>query len=133
MDPQIREFTTVCVSGYFDPLHVGHVSYLRDAKTLGDRLVVILNADRQRSRVPRLPLEDRKTMLEAIRYVDEVIVSIDSDGHVCNTLRQLKPTIFAKGMHASTCEARVCRELGIRIVQGVGSQLHLHDLLSSLR
>lgn len=128
-----RPFRTVCVSGYFDPLHVGHVSYLRNARLLGDRLVVILNHDGQRSAVPRLPLEDRRTMLEAIRYVDEVVVAVDEDAHVGETLRRLRPTIFAKGMHASAVEAAVCGAEGIQIVEGVGSELHLHDLMASLR
>ena len=128
-----RSFRTVCVSGYFDPLHVGHVSYLRNARLLGDRLVVILNHDGQRASVPRLPLQDRRTLLEAIRHVDEVVIAIDRDAHVGETLRQLRPSVFAKGMHASDAEAEVCAAEGIEIVEGVGADLHLQDLLASLR
>ena len=40
-----RSFKTVCCSGYFDPLHIGHIEYLKNAKLLGDKLVVILNND----------------------------------------------------------------------------------------
>lgn len=129
----MRTFKTVCVSGYFDPLHRGHVEYIRNAKMLGDKLVVILNSDVQRSAVPRTPLEDRKFILENLRDVDEVHVSVDTNPHVGETLRRLKPTIFAKGLVPTADELQTCREESIEVVTGVGSQLHLQDLLASLR
>ena len=75
----MRNFKTVCVSGYFDPLHRGHIEYFENAKLLGDKLIVILNTDRQRSRAPRMTLDDRKKILESIRYVDSVVLSVDVD------------------------------------------------------
>ena len=128
----MRNFKTVCVSGYFDPLHRGHIEYFENAKLLGDKLIVILNTDRQRSRAPRMTLDDRKKILESIRYVDSVVLSVDVDSNVCNTLKQLTPTVFAKGDCASDAEIETCVELSVEIVQGVGSQLHLHDLLACI-
>ena len=128
----MRNFKTVCVSGYFDPLHRGHIEYFENAKLLGDKLIVILNTDRQRSRAPRMTLDDRKKILESIRYVDSVVLSVDVDSNVCNTLKQLTPTVFAKGDCASDSEIETCVELSVEIVQGVGSQLHLHDLLACI-
>lgn len=92
----VREFHTVAVSGYFDPLHRGHVDYLRNARALGDRLVVILNNDDQRAAPPRTPLEDRRVILESMRCVDEVIISVDRDATVCKTLERLRPKTFGQ-------------------------------------
>ena len=128
-----RQFITVCVSGYFDPLHRGHVEYIKNAKLLGDKLIVILNADCQRNRIPRTPIEDRLFILENLRDVDHVFLSVDITEHVCDSLREIRPDIFAKGGVASDEEHRVCKELGIETVCGVGGQLHMHDLLASLR
>ena len=131
----MRPFTTVCVSGYFDPLHVGHIDYLRNARILGDKLIVILNTDAQRVATHKNHLDEtaRKVLLESIRYVDEVHFALDTGAHVCDTLRHLRPDIFAKGLSASDEELQVCTECGIQVVTGVGSQLHLQDLLASLR
>ena len=128
-----RDFRIVCTSGYFDPLHVGHVEYLESARLLGDKLIVILNADRQRNAVPRVPIEERIRILKALQVVDQVVVSVDTNAHVGETLRQIHPTIFAKGLCASNVEAQVCEDLGIELVENVGKELHMHDLLASLR
>ena len=119
----------VAVSGYFDPLHVGHIEYFRLAKELGDRLIVILNNDEQaalKKGKPFMPLEERKKIIEAIKYVDEVFISIDKDKSICESLRHLKPDIFAKGgdrFAYEIPEAKVCEELGIKIVDGVGAKI----------
>ena len=118
---------TVAISGAFDPIHVGHIQYIREASRLGDRLVVILNNDnfllRKKGFVFR-PFEDRKEILEAIKGVDEVIASIDDDQTVCKTLEQLKPDIFAKGGYRmgpeSIPEVDCCQAIGCKVVTNVG-------------
>jgi cytidyltransferase-like protein len=118
---------TVAVSGAFDPIHIGHIAYLREAAKLGDRLVVILNNDvfllRKKGFVFR-PFEDRKTILENMKGVDEVIASIDEDQTVSKTLEQLKPDIFAKGGYwpgpESVPEAETCQAIGCKVVTNVG-------------
>ena len=118
---------TVAISGAFDPIHIGHIAYIREAAKLGDRLVVILNNDnfllRKKGFVFR-PFEDRKEILEAMKGVDEVIVSIDDDQTVCKTLEQLKPDIFAKGGYRagpeSIPEVETCRTIGCKVVTMVG-------------
>lgn len=130
----MRTFKTVCVSGYFDPLHVGHIDYLQNSKLLGDRLVVILNNDTQRSPVPRMTQEDRKCILESIRWVDQVVIATDDDKTVCQTLASIHPDIFAKGVSACPRELQVCEAMNIEVVTSVGgSQLHLQDLLNEFR
>ena len=123
----------VVVSGYFDPLHVGHVEYFKLAKKLGDKLIVILNNDKQaelKKGEPFMSLEERKIILEALRDVDEVFVSIDNEQHVIESLKELnnkqKIHIFAKGgdrFAYEIPEAKICEELGIKIVDGVGNKI----------
>lgn len=119
----------VAVSGGFDPLHRGHIDHLKKAKKLGDKLVVILNKDqfllRKKGSV-FMPYEDRREILKALGFVDDVIPCIDEDETVCESLRQLKPNIFAKGgdwTGKTIPEKKVCEELGIEIVEGVGKEI----------
>ena len=126
-----RPFKIVCVSGFFDPLHTGHIDYFKNARLLGDKLVVILNTDCQRNCRMVFNETDRKILIEAIRYVDEVVLSIDNDGSVCESLKSLKPDIFAKGADASDAEKKICLTHKIQIVTQVGRHIHLQDLLCS--
>ena len=74
--------TTVIVTGGFDPLHSGHIAYFKAAKKLGDKLVVGLNSDewlRRKKGRPFMPLIERKTIIENLEMVDEVISFNDKD------------------------------------------------------
>lgn len=119
----------VTASGYFNPLHKGHVEYLEKAKTLGDKLVVIVNNDHQRALKGSKEFmneQERMVIVKALRCVDEVILSVDKDGTVCDTLRVIKPHIFAKGgdrFASEIPEARVCKELDIEMVDGLGNKI----------
>lgn len=121
--------TVVAISGYFDPLHVGHIEYINLAKKLGDKLIVILNTDEQaiiKKGKPFMPDYDRKKILENLKDVDEVRMSIDTDETICKTLQAVQPDIFAKGgdrFAHEIPEAKVCNELGIRIVDGLGNKI----------
>jgi D-beta-D-heptose 7-phosphate kinase/D-beta-D-heptose 1-phosphate adenosyltransferase len=122
-----KKLITVAISGAFDPIHIGHIAYIREAAKLGDRLVVILNSDnfllRKKGFVFR-PFEDRKEILGSIKGVDEVIASMDDDQTVCKTLELLKPDIFAKGGYRTSSqnipEAETCRAIGCTVVTNVG-------------
>ena len=71
-----QKHLTVAVSGAFDPVHIGHIRYIREAARLGDKLVVILNSDdfllRKKGFV-FMPFGERKEILENIKGVDEVV------------------------------------------------------------
>jgi D-beta-D-heptose 7-phosphate kinase/D-beta-D-heptose 1-phosphate adenosyltransferase len=118
----------VAVSGGMDPLHIGHIRYLKEAKKLGDKLVVILNSDNfliKKKGFVFMPYKERKEILENIKYVDEVFDCVDIDQSVCKSLAQLKPDIFAKGGDktiSNILEGKVCEDLGIKIVFGVGGE-----------
>jgi len=125
-----RKLKVVVVCGGYDPVHIGHIRQFKAAKALGDKLVVILNSDewltRKRGYV-FMPYEERKEVLESIRYVDEVVSCIDKDNTVTLSLERLKPDIFAKGGDRTPdnmpkTEIETCRKLGIKIVYGVGGR-----------
>jgi cytidyltransferase-like protein len=90
----------VCTSGYFNPLHKGHVKLLQEAKALGNYLVVIVNNDIQvglKGSKRFMDEQERCEIVKALRCVDEVVLSIDTDRTVCETIKLIKPDIFAKG------------------------------------
>jgi cytidyltransferase-like protein len=121
------------VSGYFNPLHVGHLRMMDAAAELGDRLVVIVNNDEQQIMKKGCiitPLEDRLEIVRALRIVDEAVPAIDEDATVKQTLAWLRERYprasltFANGGDRSTtpaiAEAPLCETLGISLVLGVG-------------
>lgn len=125
-----RKKKVVAVSGGFDPVHVGHVRLFKEARKLGDELVVILNNDHwlaaKKGRA-FMPERERKELLEGIKWVDRVVVTRhkkgDSDRSVCRELRRLKPAIFANGgdrTYTNIPEVALCDDLGIKMVFNVG-------------
>jgi len=124
----VKSKVVVAVCGGFDPIHVGHIRHFREAKKLGDILVVMLNTDdwlTKKKGYIFMSFEERKEIIESIRYVDKVIPVIDTDGSVAKTLEQVKPDIFAKGGDRTKgnipeSEISVCERLGIKIVFSVG-------------
>ena len=82
----------VVVSGGFDPVHVGHLDLLQNAKKLGGKLTVILNTDsflKNKKNFIFMPYKERKKILMSFSCVDRVIKSIDKDDSVCKTLKML--------------------------------------------
>ncbi len=123
---QNKKEVVVAVSGYFNPPHIGHIKYLRAAKSLGTRLVVIVNNDVQVKLKGSKLFMDEKERVEIVaelKPVDEVILAIDKDRSVCKTLEFLKPDIFANGgdrTNDNVPEVATCEKLGIKMVFGVG-------------
>ena len=105
----------VATSGYFNPLHKGHVRLLEEAKSLGDKLIVRVNNDKQvllKGSKVFMDEQERCAIVKALRCVDEVILSIDTDRTVCKTLEMIKPNIFAKGgdsIPANVPESKICK------------------------
>ena len=120
---------TVATSGYFDPLHVGHIEYLELAKKLGDKLIVIINNDVQaklKKGKSFMNEKDRMKIISSLTFVDEVFLSIDKDQTQCNSLKLLKPNIFANGGDRNNNEIpelSVCKKLHIKIVDGLGKKI----------
>ncbi len=120
----------VAVSGGFDCLHIGHVRLFKEAKKLGDKLVVILNNDNwlmSKKGYVFMPGKERKEILKALSSVDEVILTKHpkdpKDMSVCQELLQLRPHIFANGgdRHKHNIpEVEVCNTIGCKMVFNVG-------------
>lgn len=127
----------IVASGYFDPIHIGHIEYLKAAKELGNELLVILNTDSDsvmKKGYIFMPFEERAVILAAIKYVDRVISSIDFDSTVNNTLALIhtryktnnNEIVFAKGgdrTEDEIPEKEICKKLGIKIVDGLGQKI----------
>lgn len=121
--------TIVVASGYFNPLHKGHIEYLEKSKELGDLLVVIVNNDRQtmlKKGHVLINAHDRIKVIRALRCVDMVIESVDEDRTVCKTLQAIHPDIFTNGGDQTNDripEAEICQKMGIKMIDGLGSKI----------
>lgn len=120
----------VMVSGGFDPIHIGHIRYMQEAKELGDKLIVIINNDnwlRKKKGKEFMPAKERKEIIEALACVDEVVISNHSkdteDMSVCKEIKKVMPHIFANGgdrFADNIPEFQLCNKLRIEMVFNVG-------------
>ena len=126
----------IIVSGYFNPIHKGHLDYINSAKALADRLFVIVNNDYQRTLKGSKEFQDeeeRMIIVSNIKAVDQAILSIDKDRTVCETLRKIAEEYgeeydlaFANGGdqdNESIPESSVCEEVGIVLIDGLGDKI----------
>ena len=126
----------IIVSGYFNPIHKGHIELFNQAKNLGDYLFVIVNNDFQRSlkKSKEFMLEDERLLIvKSLQITDTVIVSIDHDRTVCKTLKKIHNEYadrfqlsFANGGDQSVDiipEKKICDELGINLIDGLGDKI----------
>jgi|TARA_B110000238_G_C16062434_1_gene411142 D-beta-D-heptose 7-phosphate kinase/D-beta-D-heptose 1-phosphate adenosyltransferase len=129
----------VAVSGYFDPIHVGHLDYLEMSKKLGDKLVVIVNNNSQcvlKKGKPFMDEKDRVRIVAALNIVDDVFLSIDKDKTVCKSLEAIKPNIFANGGDRSTSEvpeSAICIKYNIEMIDGLGDKIRSSSSLTGLK
>ena len=128
----------VMVSGGFDPIHIGHIRLMQEAKKLGDKLVVVINNDnwiRMKKGKEFMPEQERKEIIEAIVGVDEVIISSHpknpKDMSISKELIKIKPHIFANGGDRDEKDAQdpksslykeklIHKKFGIEMVFNVG-------------
>ena len=120
-----------CVSGYFDPIHIGHIEYFKLSKKSADKLMVIVNNDEQaalKKGKPSMPVNERIKIIQELKCVDYVVKSVDTDRTVCKTLETVnpRPTFFCNGgdqNNNSIPEACICNELGIILLDGFGNKI----------
>lgn len=125
----------IITSGYFNPIHVGHINLIREAKNLGDFLVVVVNNDQQvklKGSFPFMPEKERLEIIRALKYADEVMLSIDKDETQAESLKHIAQKYggelyFAKGGDRNIdnipeSERQVCRQFGIKVVSQVGGE-----------
>ena len=142
---KMKKEKVVIVSGYFDPLHVGHLEYLQMASQLGDKLLVIVNNDEQaklKKGESFMSERDRMEIIYALECVDEVLISCDEDASVCKSLElaaQFKPMadlIFAKGgdrNFGEVPEVDICKKLGIEMVDNLGEKIRSSSEYTGLK
>jgi cytidyltransferase-like protein len=128
----------VICSGYMNPVHVGHIDFLEAAKQLGNRLIVIVNNDKQvvlKGSKAFMSEEERCRIVSSLRCVDECVLSIDDDKTVLSTLKKIyakyetdvfvDSITFANGgdRHVGNSpEEDYCKSVGIRTEYGVGGE-----------
>ena len=126
----------IIVSGYFNPLHKGHLELFEKAKASGDQLLVIVNSDLQRELKGSkefMDQDERLLIVSAIGIVDKALISIDKDKTQRKTLADLADQYsnqyelyFANGgdqNNDSIPEVPVCREKGICLLEGLGDKI----------
>ena len=128
----------VVISGYFNPIHTGHIDYINAASDMGDKLVVIVNYDKQVSITGSTPfMEEVQSMsiVNSSKGVNKTVLSIDIDGAVTETLKLIydeysvdyffDSMVFANGgdrTKGNSPEEEYCNWRGIRTAYNVGGK-----------
>lgn len=126
----------VITSGFFNPIHKGHLNLMKEARKLGDFLVVIVNNDNQvkvKGSTPFMTQDERIEIIKDLKHVDEVFLSVDQDGFVAKSLKAVAEKyagsrlIFAKGGDRNfdnlpESEKQVCATYAIEVANGVGGE-----------
>ena len=128
--------TAVIVSGYFNPIHKGHLEYFHNAKSHADALFVIVNSDHQRALKGSKEFQDeeeRVIIVSNFSVVDKVFLSIDKDRTVCETIAYIHKEFgheyelaFANGGNQNNDtipEKPVCERLGVALIDGLGDKI----------
>lgn len=126
----------IIVSGYFNPIHKGHLEYFKNAKQHADYLFVIVNSDLQRELKGSKPFQDEKErmiIVNSIKGVDKAILSIDKDRTVCETIKKIAieygkeySLAFANGgdqNNDTIPEKPICEQLGVKLIDGLGDKI----------
>jgi cytidyltransferase-like protein len=133
----VKTKTLVIASGYFNPIHKGHIEYLNRSKELGDELFVIVNNDYQRAlkgSTEFMKEDERKEIVSNIKAVDWTIIAIDKNIEVAKTIQVIYEAnkeeydkfIFSNGgdqLTYSISEKSMCDKLGIEMVFGLGDKI----------
>ena len=126
----------IIVSGYFNPLHKGHIELFKNAKKLGDELIVIVNNDFQRKLKGSkkfMDQDERTLIINELSITDKVYLSIDKDTTVKMSLEKIHSNLgtnyelyFANGgdqSNKSISEVKICKKLNIGLIDGLGEKI----------
>ena len=134
----------IIVSGYFNPIHKGHIEYFQNSKSHGDMLFVIVNSDFQRALKDSKEFQDeneRMYIVESLRLVDKCFLSVDKDRTVVESIKMIfnhfgndYQLVFANGgdqNNETIPERPICEELGIQLIDGLGPKVQSSSWLLS--
>ena len=126
----------IIVSGYFNPIHKGHLEYFNNAKAMADQLFVIVNNDHQRELKGSKEFQDeseRMIIVSNIKSVDKAILSIDTDRTVRETIKMIAEQFggefdlgFANGgdqNNDTIPEREVCEQMNVALIDGLGDKI----------
>ncbi len=126
----------IVISGYFNPLHGGHLDMIEAAAKMGDRLVVIVNNDKQQLlKKGKIILDEdnRIRLISALKHVDDAVLAVDTEPPVTETLRVIADMhpqhelVFANGGDRDSSkvipETDACNELNIEMIWGLGDKV----------
>ena len=122
----------IAISGYFDPIHLGHIEYINNAKKLGDWLIVIVNNKKQCVLKKGKYFMDENDRLLIVKNIK----AVDDDKTVCKSLKTVNPDVFANGgdrKNYEIPESKVCRENNIEIIDGLGDKIRSSSDLNGLK
>ena len=136
----------IIVSGYFNPVHKGHVELFHNAKQFGEHLIVIVNNDYQRvlkGSKEFMSEKERLLIINELHVTDTVILSVDTDLTVCRTIEKIHAEYsdtysiyFANGgdqNNESIPESSICSQLGIELIEGLGDKIQSSSWLLNKR
>ena len=126
----------VIVSGYFNPVHKGHLELFKKANEIGDFLIVLVNSDHQRKLKGSKEFQDeseRLQIIQSLKSVGYACISVDKDKTQIKSLKMIHRKFgdvfdltFANGgdqTNETIPESLICNELGITLVDGLGGKI----------
>ena len=132
----MKKQKAIIVSGYFNPIHKGHLEYFNNAKAVADKLIVIVNNDHQRALKGSKEFQDeneRMIIVSNIKAVDKAILSIDTDRTVRETIKMIAEQFggefelgFANGgdqNNDTIPERSVCEQMNVALIDGLGDKI----------
>ena len=132
----MKKQKAIIVSGYFNPIHKGHLEYFNNAKAIADQLFVIVNNDHQRELKGSKEFQDeneRMIIVSNIKAVDKAILSIDTDRTVCATIKMIAEQYgsefelgFANGgdqNNDTIPEKPICALMNVALIDGLGDKI----------
>tara|TARA_B100000902_G_C27307779_1_gene916554 strand:- start:2293 stop:2718 length:426 start_codon:yes stop_codon:yes gene_type:complete len=136
----------IIVSGYFNPLHKGHIEYFHNAKQYAEYLIVIVNNDYQRQLkgTKIFMMEDERVrIIQELKVVDHVYLSVDKSRDVISTIKIISKELSNKYIlhfgnggdqnNNTIPEAEICKQLNIKLIDGLGDKIQSSSWLINKR